>query len=479
MQAIAIALSAFSSRATRGRRVVLAAYSGLIALVLLGLAQLISVRAREDGVSVDPIGLADMFAMMLLGGALFVVAPAMVASQVAEERRSGTLDLLRTAPISPTALAAGFLAGAPSSLYLLCAGPLALHVLAGLLGCYPIAVLPVSLLIIGLGSAITMLIAMLLAVSVGRDGGGAAPLIVAGLSTFATFVTVGMASAPDVMPWALVHPAGALAALYHSFDGPFRAAFSSPWHVEQLSESRAAAMIILEPILAIGIYATGGALLLSAARRVLAGDVVSRLTKPTALALFILAVVALAVPLRVMVSPKELDLGHLGGLMFALMMPYVACVIGATASVSGSAMKRGWSSASAAPHRLAALMLSGGIAVMVGLYGTRIGTVIGSQDKGAPLAIAFLLLALTLPVYAAWAATRIHAAAGRLAFWALIVVHLSLQVPSIFAVVTSHGGTREIQYLLAQIDVAFGAILPLVIMWRQRNADRRSATPTV
>ena len=126
MQAIATALSAFSSRATRGRRVVLAAYSGLIAVVLLGLAQLISVRAREDGVLINPVGLGDMFSMMLLGGALFVVAPAMVASQVAEERRSGTLDLLRTAPISPTALAAGFLAGAPSSLYLLGAGPLAL-----------------------------------------------------------------------------------------------------------------------------------------------------------------------------------------------------------------------------------------------------------------------------------------------------------------------------------------------------------------
>src|SRR5688572_24300556 len=152
MHAILSTLTAFSSRATRGRRLVLVAYSGLVVLAILVVAALIAAQAEEQGVRVSTLALADMIAMMMLGAALFVLAPAMVAAQVAEERRSGTLDLLRTAPVSARALTAGFLAGAPGPVYLLCVAPLGLHVAAGLLGAYPASVLPLSLLVVVAGS---------------------------------------------------------------------------------------------------------------------------------------------------------------------------------------------------------------------------------------------------------------------------------------------------------------------------------------
>ena len=481
MQAVATALTAFSARATRGRRAILVGYSALIAVALLGLSSLISESARAAGDRVDVVALADMFAMIFVGGALFVIGPAMVAAMVAEERRNGTLDLLRTAPLSPTALASGFLVGAPAALYLLCAGPLALHVAAGLLGRYPLPLLFVSLVTVALGALVAMALAIVLSASLGRDGGGASPLVVAGLLAVGALIAVVMASAPDVMGWAFLHPAGALAVLYQSFDGPYREAFSSTWRVEQMRESRVASMLAIAPALTTAAYAGASALLLSAARRLLAGDPPARFTKPVALALFALAALALGVPMRVLIPRDELRDHHVGLLTFALAIPYVACVLGATPTAAARAARRGGRFAAAGdPHLVAALMVAVAWGVLGALYGGGVVHVLRAHDDGTS-ALALVALALTMPIYALWAATQIHTAAGRMAFWALLVVHGALLVPSIVEVtrVPWREASAQVKHVLAQIDVTFGVALPAFLVWRQRRADRRRAAPAV
>jgi hypothetical protein len=472
MHAIAIALTAFSARATRGRTVFIA-YSGLLTLAILALAGLIAKRAAEAGEVIHALALADMLAMMLVGAMLFVIAPAMVASHVVEERRSGTLDLLRTAPLSSTALTAGFLVGAPATLCLLCTGPLVLHVFAGLTGTIPLSVLALSALIVPLGAAVAMLMAMLFALSTARESGGAAPLVAVSTSAVMAVVTFVMASDVSSMPWAFVHPSGALAALYYSFDGPFRDAFSSTWRMQRIADSPAAAMQALEPVLAIFVYLAAAVLLVGAARRVLAREVSSRLTKPSALALFGLATLALALPLRVVVSPAELEVHHLAALSFALAGPYLICVLGATSSTMGARARR--FSPEGAPHLTGVLMVGTVCAAVFLLYGARALDAVIERPGDAVAAAGLLLLALTVPIYARWSATCIHSGGGRLAFWALVCVHMSLQVPSI-AALTHDWYFHDVPYLLAEIDVMFGVLLPLFLMRRQQLADRRAAT---
>ncbi|MGZ3430161.1 MAG: hypothetical protein ACXVCV_26095, partial [Polyangia bacterium] len=148
---LAVAISAFGHRgARRGAAASFLVYSFVLTLALVLLAGWIAPEARLSDLeavrvwaqmrppytpALDPslwttLNLADVFALWALALCGFVLAPAMVAAAVANERRAGTLDQLRTTPLSPLALAAGMIVGVPARLYLLCAGPLALHVMA-------------------------------------------------------------------------------------------------------------------------------------------------------------------------------------------------------------------------------------------------------------------------------------------------------------------------------------------------------------
>jgi hypothetical protein len=127
------------------------------------------------------LGLADLLAVALLALGLFVIAPAAVASAVAAERRSGTLDQLRTTPLSPLGLATGIVVGAPAKLYLLCAGPLALHVVAGLSGAIPVESLVASLCVLACGGLASALFGLAVALAPRQETGGAlSALAVAG-----------------------------------------------------------------------------------------------------------------------------------------------------------------------------------------------------------------------------------------------------------------------------------------------------------
>src|SRR4051812_39227484 len=140
---VGASISAFAFRGARARRSTVVerlTYSAGIAILMLLLAAWIVSAERDvppyvrDQTPWSVLGLADVFAVWLLGFGAFVLGPAVVAATVAGERRAGTLDQLRTTPLSPLQLAAGMFVGAPARLYLLCAGPLAIHVAAGLFG---------------------------------------------------------------------------------------------------------------------------------------------------------------------------------------------------------------------------------------------------------------------------------------------------------------------------------------------------------
>ena len=114
-----------------------------------------------------------MLALWTLGLAGFVLAPALVAAAVANERRVGTLDQLRTTPLSPLALAAGMIVGVPARLYLLCAGPLALHVIACVAGPLPLSTLVASLAVLGGGHAASCALGLCVALAPRQESGGA------------------------------------------------------------------------------------------------------------------------------------------------------------------------------------------------------------------------------------------------------------------------------------------------------------------
>jgi hypothetical protein len=223
------AISAFAHRgARRGTASSFVLYSALLAVALLALAAWIAPEARLGDLEwvsrfqvplpeqLDPslwttLALADIFACWVLALACFVIAPAMVAATVAHERRAGTLDQLRTTPLSPLGLACGMIVGIPARLYLLCLGPLALHVVAALAGPLPLAVCVQSLAVLAAGTAASCALGLCVALAPRQESGGTfAALGVAAL--LATFGLVTCGFAAKTVPWAFLHPAGAFSA---------------------------------------------------------------------------------------------------------------------------------------------------------------------------------------------------------------------------------------------------------------------------
>jgi len=167
------AVAAFAHRSVRRRDVVTSlGISGVVTLALLFVA---SEMARLHNLSIadqpfnsvtwSTLGVADLMALAVLLAVGFVVAPATVAAAVTQERRAGTLDQLRTTPLSPVGVALGFVIGVPARMYLFCAGPLVVHVLATLAGVQPLTTLPGSLVLMALGTVLSCLLALVSALS--------------------------------------------------------------------------------------------------------------------------------------------------------------------------------------------------------------------------------------------------------------------------------------------------------------------------
>ncbi|MEO6953072.1 MAG: hypothetical protein ABI321_14830 [Polyangia bacterium] len=469
------ALSAFVVRGTHGRRGVLLVYSALGTAALFLLSMVVSARAAEDHSYIDPLALADMLAMIFVACTLLVVAPAVVAAQVGEERRAGTLDLLRTAPLSPTMLAAGFVVGAPGGVYLLSAGPLALHCVATVFGRVPVASSIEAVLILGVGGVMLMLVSMLASLTMARtSNAGAAPMMIVGVLAMGALISVAMVSGAGSTAWAFVHPAGALASVYEQFPGPFQDALLSSYQLAQLKHGSASAWQVIEPLFALLVYAVGSGFMLVAARRALAGDPPAQLTKTEAVGLFALATFAVLVPLRAtQVGAIEHDLLAIS--VLSLVPAYVLCVLASTPSAVGygDGSASGLSSRGA-PLTAAALMIATIAFMSLAIFGTAALRVF--HTPGAlGFSAAFAGLALTLPIYALFVVTRVTTTAGRLAIVAALSVHFVAQLFAwTFGIDLAyrelqHG--EEVPVLLAHLGMVFGIVLPALVAWRQRASD--------
>lgn len=471
------ALSAFVVRGTQGRRGVLLLYSALGTAALFLLSLVVAARAAEDHHHVDPLALADMLAMIFVSCALLMVAPAVVAAQVGEERRAGTLDLLRTAPLSPTMLAAGFVVGAPGGVYLLSAGPLALHCVATLFGRVPVTSSIEAVLLLGVGSVMLTLASMLTSLTLARSSNaGAAPMMIVGLLAIAALMSVGMASGEGSSAWAFVHPAGALASVYEQFPGPFQDALLSTYQLDQMTHGAAFAWQSIEPLFALLVYAIGAAFMLVAARRALAGDPPAQLTKGEAIGLFALATFAVLVPLRATHVGEAVEHDPLAVTILSLVPAYLLCVLSSTPSQAGygDGSAHGLSPRGA-PLMAAALMIATVAGVSLALFG---GAALAAFHTPGSLchAGAFTGLALTLPIYSLFVVTRVTTAAGRLAIVAALSVYVVTQLfawtVGIDLAYREMDRSDEVPALLAHVGMVLGVVLPAFVAWRQRVSDR-------
>ncbi|HWE26805.1 MAG TPA: hypothetical protein VHB97_02335, partial [Polyangia bacterium] len=200
------AVTAFSQRgARRGQVLGFLVYSAILTTALLSLAAWMApVFAADDLERLtlfhtpipqpawSTLGLANVFCGLILALAGFVVAPAMVATAVAQERRVGTLDQLRTTPLSPLQLSIGFIVGVPARLYLLCAGPLAVVVVAAVSGPEPLSLLAGTLGLIAVGTATSCALGLCFALAPRQESGGA--MVALGVAAVLAMLAVTTAS---------------------------------------------------------------------------------------------------------------------------------------------------------------------------------------------------------------------------------------------------------------------------------------------
>lgn len=492
---IRAAISAFAYRgARRGTAVTFLVYSGVLTVVLLALAAWIVPEARRADVlliqswtesgayrpHVDPslwttLALADVFACWVLALAGFVLAPAAVAAAVAGERRAGTLDQLRTTPLSALGLACGFVVGVPVRLYLLCVGPLAIHVAAGVIGPLPLGTLVQSLAVLAVGTAAACVLALCVALAPRQETGGAfAALGVAALLGVGGLTAASIAGDRHAVVWSYLHPAGAFEAVMLAPDGLWRRMVFGPWS-GPFDEASYVAHLGLVPLLSVAASLAFGAMLLGAACRKLAAPEVPLFGKRQAVALFVMAAAALLGPL---VGRDELfDFNLSAAYAFSITLLPVVVVVGLFASPTfeawAMALRRGqrqrWSADDAAPHRAVWLMVALW-AVAAGVLAGR-HTLVHALDGDEALALGWsLLVALTLPVYFLFASTRYSGLAARWAFGVAVAAHLLCQMIGI-GVVRDHdwGGVAGTFATLAAIAAV---AVPAWVAWRQRVLAR-------
>jgi len=474
-------ISSFYHRTVRRRHACeLVAYSGGVVLLLLLLSAWICAQGRAapppiyyPDVHAPPIpwnelALADIFGVGLMALTLFVLAPAAVAATVAGERRTGTLDQLRTTPLDPLALVAGLVVGAPARFYLLCAGPMALHVIAGLTGVIPPETLLASTVTLAVGGAACMLVALTLALAPLKDTGGAfVALGVAAVLGLGGLLASTLAGDRVAARWAFLHPAGVLSASYLSFDGLWRQLTTSYWSLDKFQESAYVGTLAVVPVVGALFSVAGGLLLTRAACRKIASPHLPLFGKLQAVTLFALVAGGVILPLR------DRDTG-MASLAFGLVLLPVYAMIGlfATPAFEGWALalrrrqRPGAWSDTGAPHVAAWAML----VVFVGLLLVRAGSNEWS-DRYLPSFLWGCAVAATLPIYMLFAATRFVGAGARWAFGVAIAAHLLLQVIGIGMMTDHYHGNTE--SMVIEMAAIAGVVVPAWVLFRQHALRRR------
>jgi ABC-2 family transporter protein len=481
---IANAVSAFTHRgARRATAVQLALYSFGLAALLIGVAAWAVSRAEDPPggtcyefmrpcaptIAWSVLGLADLFAVWLLGVGLFLVAPAAVAAAVAAERRAGTLDQLRTTPLSPLSLAAGIVLGAPVKLYLLLIGPLALHLFCGVTGVIPADTLVMSLGVLATGGLASAAVGLAVALAPRQETGGAlVALGVAAALGFLGFVGGAMASEPHGAGWAFLHPAGALDAAMLEHDGIWRRLMTSPWRIERFEEPAYAAKLALAPVgSCVASLALAVALGLASCRK-LAAPHRPLFSKGLGMALFAGLAAGVVGPLELRQYGWDTTWALL--LVMALFLLPMAALIGLHSAPTFEAWAQGlraggarWWRDEAAPHVAMWIMA----ATLASLELLRLGadTLAAKPERHEWLAMLWTAgSALALPIYVHFLATRYATAAARWAFGAAICAHATCQAIAIGLLL---GSERGLGYLFVQAAAVAAVVVPAVVVARQ------------
>ncbi len=484
---LGIAVNAFANRGVRRRQAFeFMLYSGALVVVLVLLASWIVSNAehaprRAYYYDAPPIpwsvlGLADIFALILLGLGGFVLAPASVAATVASERRSGTLDQLRTTPLDPLSLVMGFIIGAPARFYLLCAGPLALHVVCGLTGVIPVGTMIASVVTLAVGTLACTMVGLALSLAPQQDTGG--PFIslgVAGLLGFTGFIAAAMSTERDASHWAFIHPAGALNAVMLAHDGLWRAISIGPWSLDKFAEPSMAGALALSPILSVMASLAGGALLARAACRKLAQPQRPLFSKGQALALFSLACAVVILPLdvaRVHMSDRQTGITPL---IFGIFLLPILCATALLATPDfknwalalRSGKKSGLLGDGAAPHLMVALMLSVFLAgCVIALHG------LPNRERHLAALAWACYTALTIGPFALFATTRYTTTATRTAFSVAVCAHLLFQMICIGLASEGHSG--ETERMMLEIGGFLALAIPAWVLYRQRVLRKKT-----
>jgi hypothetical protein len=424
------------------------------------------------------LALADVFAIFVLGAIAFLVAPAVVAAAVANERRNGTLDQLRTTPQPPLSLALGFVVGAPAKLWLLAAGPLALHVLAAVAGPVPLGVLAQSLAVLGFGALAACSLALCVALAPRQESsGGFAALAVTGIMILLSSLAMSFACDRQLVPWAFVHPAGALDAAMLSYDGLWRRMLFGCF-TSRFDSYAYGLRVSLSPLLSVASSATLSALLLRAACRKLAQPERPLLSKPLALGLFALTAAVVAGPLYAADTLGE-DFNGAAALTLSLLVApaLLACGLYATPSSEAWTMalrrrRPGWSDDAASPHRLVWLMELAWLLVIVPLVGSHLAHSLDQNDIWA-LSLS-IVGALSLPVYLLFAATRYATGAARWGFGVAVLVHCLAQLIAVSMLWGHEVPVRGVMQSYILLATVLGVAVPSWVAWRQHLITRRA-----
>ncbi|MCU1280325.1 MAG: hypothetical protein JWM53_3871, partial [bacterium] len=487
---LAVAISAFGHRgARRGAAASFLVYSFVLTLALVLLAGWIAPEARladfealrtyaqmkpPYAPALDPslwttLALGDVFALWALALCGFVLAPAMVAAAVANERRAGTLDQLRTTPLSPLALAAGMIVGVPARLYLLCAGPLALHLVATLAGPAPLTTAISSLAVLTAGTLASCALGLCVALAPRQESGGTfAALGVAALLGVFALMTSAFASDRHLVAWSFVHPGGALDAVMLSQHGLWRRMVVGPWGGHFDSQGYVTALPLV-PLASVAASLLFGAMLLRAACRKLAAPQLPLFSKKQAVALFAFAAVTVVGPAFAAEHLCDFDANAAYGFSVLMLPALVAVGLFATPTFEAWALavrggaRPGWASDDASAHRAVWLMQGLWAAIVFALLDRHRLHSFGSDEL---LALTWTtLLALTLPVCFLFASTRYSTVAARWAFGVAVAAHVVAQMVAIAMV--RGGESRGFAGTFVTLAGIAAVAVPAWTAWRQ------------
>jgi hypothetical protein len=409
---------------------------------------------------------ADIFSLILLSLGCFVALPAMVASVVATERKTGTMDQLRSTPTRAIGLLFGFVLGAPARLFLLLVGPLILHLSVGVLGIVPLSAVFLTTLLVCVGAIVSALVGAALALANERGKGGSFAAPVAALASILGIASLFMAS--EGVPWAFVHPIGAINASYLVESSLWSHWLLDPWDMDVLVRNTDS--LVRTPFLALAFAAAGSVMLVLASARRIAQPEQPLLSFFVAVGLFAIAAAALIFPF------ESRDWAHSEAMLVCrlILLPLMAFLLIGTQSSA----------------RVWALELRKGEKTARGRWGIAIAMVaiaatamllrnqlLSTSERNYNLDYGYSVInwgsliwlaatAMTLPLFAHFATGRYPQASHRMGFWAVVGGHLVFQMICIAYSNTESGGPLPVGILLA-------VALPSFVVWRTYALRRR------